>query len=113
MAAFLAGRLRHRVEFQVLGETQDPESGAMVPGWTEAFKAWAEIAPLSAREFIPAQAERSKVTARITVRWREGLDASMRIVHNGTIYNIEGVLTDADSGREYVTLPVSTGVREA
>jgi SPP1 family predicted phage head-tail adaptor len=85
----------------------------MVTTWT-TVTGWdsvpAAIEPLSAREFIAAQAVQSAVTARITLRYRAGLDASMRIVHNGTIYNIAGVLADPDSGLEYVTIPVSTGV---
>jgi SPP1 family predicted phage head-tail adaptor len=108
-----AGRLRHRVAIQSKANVQDPVTGEMVPTWT-TVTGWgsvpAAIEPLSAREFIAAQAVQSAVTARITLRYRAGLDASMRIVHNGTIYNIAGVLADPDSGLEYVTIPCSQGV---
>jgi hypothetical protein len=33
----------------------------------------------------------------------------MRINHNGRYYNIHGVLPDKDSGRDYITMPVSEG----
>lgn len=33
----------------------------------------------------------------------------MRFVHGSTIYNPEGFLADRESGKEYMTIPVSTG----
>jgi SPP1 family predicted phage head-tail adaptor len=65
------------------------------------------VEPLSARELIQAQAMQSEVSARITIRWLSGVKATMRIVHGSAIYRIHGVLGDRDSGREYLTLPVS------
>jgi hypothetical protein len=41
-----------------------------------------------------------------------GLLPSMRLVHRGKIYNPAGILTDKESGLEYVTLPCSEGVNE-
>lgn len=106
-----AGRLRHRVDIQSRSNVQDPITGEITVTWVNTWTAVpAAIEPLSAREFIAAQAVQSAVTARITLRYRAGLDASMRIVHNGTIYNIAGVLADPDSGIGYVTLPCSQGV---
>lgn len=109
-----AGRLRHRVTIQQYTHAKDLDSGEWVKHWADYATVWAEIVPLSAREFIAAQATQSKVTGRVTIRYLEGVDASMRILHTvkGTtkIYNIEGVLTDPGSGLEYMTLPVSEGV---
>lgn len=110
-----AGILRHRITFQHPAKVQDPASGEMVDGWIDAPGAIgvpAAIEPLSAREFIAAQASQSEVTARITIRYRPGISAAMRILHGDQIYNIHGVLPDPRSGREYLTLPVSTGVNE-
>lgn len=106
-----AGRLRHRVDIQSRSNVQDPVTGEITTTWVNTWTAVpAAVEPLSAREFIAAQAVQSMVTARITLRYRAGLDASMRIVHNGTIYNPAGFLADPDSGLEYLTIPVSTGV---
>jgi SPP1 family predicted phage head-tail adaptor len=68
---------------------------------------WAAVEPLSAREFIASAATQSAVTARITIRYRENLDASMRLVHNGKVYNIAGLLPDSWSGLEYLTIPAA------
>jgi SPP1 family predicted phage head-tail adaptor len=105
-----SGRLRHKVSLQQLTETQNQETGAMVKAWIEVAEVWARIEPLSAREFIAASATQSEVTARITIRYRAGVTAKMRIVYRDKIYNIAGVLADPKSGLEYLTLPVSEGV---
>lgn len=107
-----AGRLRHRGVIEKRGEVQDPDSGAMVPGWEPVATVWMGVEPLSARAFIAAQAAQSKVTGQIVIRYREGIDASMRIRHKGRVYNIEGVLPDDRSGREHLTLPYSEGVND-
>lgn len=70
----------------------------------------AEILPLSGRELIAADAVQTKVTARIRVRYHESYKARMRGVHRGTIYNIEAVVPDQQSGTHWLMLQCSTGV---
>lgn len=107
-----AGRLRHRITIERPDRQRDPLTGEWIAVWTPVWESVpAAIEPLSAREFIAAQAVQSEVTARIVIRYREGVTAAMRIVHNGQIYNIHGVLPDPDSGRSYLTLPCSEGVK--
>lgn len=105
-----AGKLRHRVTLQARSMTQDPNTGAMVEGWADTDTVWASVEPLSVREFIAAQSSQSEVSARIVIRYRSGIDATMRILHRDKIYNIEGVLADPKTGLEYLTLPCSAGV---
>lgn len=106
-----AGKLRRRVDIQRPLYQQDPESGEMVRTWVDVWlRVPAAIEPLSAREFIAADATQSKVSARVVIRFRSGVDSTMRLIDRGRIYNIEGVLTDLESGREHLTLPCSEGV---
>jgi SPP1 family predicted phage head-tail adaptor len=105
-----AGELRHRVELQRQVFTQDPVTGEMTPDWLEVAKLYASIEPLSARDFLAASAAQSKISARIVIRYRAGIDPTMRIVYRDKIYNIEGVLADPKSGLDYLTLPCSEGV---
>lgn len=120
-----AGRLRHRVRIEELtylrdsnGEViQDPNTGETQQEWTEVATVWAAVEPLSAREFIQSQAIQSQVTTRIVIRYRDGMHAAMRLVHVRTgkanvIYNIHGIIPDADSGLGHITLPCSQGVNE-
>ncbi|MCP1404255.1 SPP1 family predicted phage head-tail adaptor [Achromobacter insolitus] len=106
-----SGKLRHRVSIERITRTQDPDTGAIGETWTEVAKVWAAVEPLSAREFVQSAAGQSEVTARITIRTRD-IQATDRIIHRGTVYNIRGVLADKDSGLEYITLPVAAGVNE-
>ena len=105
-----AGKLRHRPMLQRFEVAVNPETGDREQRWVDVHKVWASIEPLSAREFIAAAASQSKVTARIVTRRNASITHNMRFVYKGKIYNIEGVLPDADSGEEYQTHPVSEGV---
>lgn len=107
-----SGKLRHKVTIESVQYTQNPETGGMAPEWVEFAKAWASVEPLSVRDFMQSGAGQSEVTARITIRYREGLDSTMRIRHRGKIYNIVGVLPDNASGLEHITLPVKEGVND-
>lgn len=106
------GKLRHRVRIEAPAATQDPNTGEMVPGWALVDTVWASVEPLSAREFIAAQAGQSEITARVVMRYRDGIKPTMRLVHRGQVYDIKGVLPDPKSGRHYLTLPVSEGVND-
>jgi len=107
-----AGRLRHRVtiEDQISGQDSD---GAQTLEWLPvASGVPAEIVDLSGRELFAAQAVQSKTTTRIKVRYWADLLPRMRIVHRGTIYNIEGIVADPDSRIRYMTLQCSAGTNE-
>jgi SPP1 family predicted phage head-tail adaptor len=120
-----AGKLRHRIRierrdyyYDSNGQPiQNPETGETPQRWVEVQTVWAAIEPLSAREFIQSAALQSQITARIVIRYRDGLDAAMRLVHvrkgrPDVIYNPEGFLPDKDSGLEYLTIPVGAGVNQ-
>lgn len=114
-----AGRLRHKVTLQrreylldSSGDVIQDQNGQAEYVWLTIAEPWAAVEPLSAREFIAAQTTESKVVARITMRYRADIDHAMRILFRGKVYNIEGVLSDKDSGLEYLTIPVSVGVND-
>lgn len=108
-----AGKLRHRITIEAPVETRDPDSGEVLVSWTPLYtKVAAAIEPLSVKEFIASKTLQSQITAHITIRYRDGLTAKMRINHNGKIYNPEGWLPDVDSGLEYLTAPVTQGVNQ-
>ncbi len=107
-----AGRLRHRVQLQHQVHGQSPETGAQVVSWEPLADVWAEVTPVSAREFVAARAVDSEVTLRVKIRYREGVTDKCRVIHRGKILNIHGVLPDPVSGLEYLTLPCSEGVND-
>lgn len=111
MPAVGAGSLRHKVQLQRPDVGQNPVTGEQEPVWVTIAEPWAEMVPMSAREFLAAGAEQSEVRGRIVIRFRQEIDATMRIVYRGKWYNIHGVMTDAESGKEHQTLMVGEGVR--
>lgn len=109
-----AGKLRHRIRFETPALMQDGENGEMVPGWSLVReKVPAAYEALSARDVFAAQTANSEATGRFVIRHWPGLLATMRIIHRGLIYSIQGQpIPDPDSGLEYVTIMVTTGVND-
>ena len=97
-----AGRLNRKCTLQQPGTATD-ELGQPIPGWTDVATVWADIRMKSGLEAIKAGASVSVVQASIRVRYRAGINAGMRIVHNLTAYNITAVQPDV-GGREFVDL---------
>jgi SPP1 family predicted phage head-tail adaptor len=106
VADVLAPRLRHRITFLYQVQTQDLTSGAINIAWaTWLADEPAEVVPLSGREFIQSAATQAQVSARMTIREREGIHPSMRITFDGETYEIAAILRDA-SARRWITLMV-------
>lgn len=101
-----AGSLRNRITLQ-RPETSVSGLGERTVTWVDVATVWANFVPLSVREFIASQQTQSQLSARVVIRYRDDVDATMRVAYQGKTYNIAGVLADPDSGREYLTLPVS------
>ena len=97
-----AGRLNRRCTLQAPGTTTDA-LGQPIPGWTDVATVWADIRMKSGLEAIKADAVTSTVRASIRIRYRTGLDASMRVLHGSTAYAIKAVLPD-EARREHVDL---------
>lgn len=112
-----AGDLRHRVAIQERVEEQDEDSGAIFWTWetvNDERGDWSSLAaqklPLSAREFEAAAAIQAQVSTRFVMRWMTGVAPKMRLVHDGKTYDINGVMEDQDTGRDYMTLSCTEGV---
>ena len=117
----LSKKLRHRIWIQQLQAVEDSageiqtDTGEPIMEWANVAEVWAAIEPLSARQFLAAQAQQSKVSCLITIRHRSDIDPAMRLYHEykNAYYNLEGILPDKESGLEYLTLVCSEGVRYA
>lgn len=106
MSTCLASRLRRRITIEEPQRVQNLTTGAIAETWAPiATDIAAAIEPLSVRDFVAAQAAQSKVSARITIRYRPGLRLGMRIVaDDGTVYRPLGYMADPRSGREWITI---------
>jgi SPP1 family predicted phage head-tail adaptor len=108
-----AGALRHRITVEQLVSEHDSD-GATVETWIDLFgqPLSADIVPLSGRELMAAQAVQSEVNTRIRLRHRPGLSAAMRVLHRGTLYNVQAVVPDPGSGTGWVTLMCTSGLNQ-
>jgi len=107
-----SGQLRHWLRFERYVADQDSD-GALVESWEDAFDANprmpCRLETLSGRELLAAQTVNSRVTHRISVRYRPDFSAALRAVSDGgTIYNIEAVLPDERN--RFATLMASSGL---
>lgn len=85
------GKLRHRVTLQKQINTQN-DYGAFVTTWQDIATIWAEIKPISGREYFEVSQVQSEVTTQIWIRYCDGIEPTMRVAHNGKQYEIVSVL---------------------
>ena len=95
--------LNKRITIQQKGRTED-EAGYPIPNpqeWEDVFPflIWAAREPLKGREFFAAAATQYENTIRWPIRFREGIEEGMRVMHNGLHYHIYAVLDDVHGDR--------------
>ena len=82
--------LRHPIEIvtDLPGET---EGGHLVPGEAVVCKLCAGIRAVKGQDVLDQGAVQQSETLEFTMRWREGLDTSMRVKWGGRLYEIERI----------------------
>ncbi len=108
-----SGILRHRISIQNKIISFDSDGG-IIEDFVDVFgfKLSAEIKYDTGRELLSADAIQSRVNAKIRIRYRKGVEPTMRIIHNDTIFNIEAIMPDPKYGNDYLLLKVYTGLNE-
>ena len=102
MTTFRAGTLRDRITIQRKTGGKNDWGEALPDGWEDFAKLWSNVRHLSGSESIKAGADTSTVKASIRIRWRTGIDAGMRVLYGGQVYDIEVVLPG--NGRQFLDL---------
>lgn len=99
-----ASKLRHRITIRKM-DNADNDYGETTNVWQDYLTLWADFKPLSVNAIVSSKAEGSKVIARCVIRYRRDIDETMQVLHEGTLYNIDGMpLPDDKTGKEYLTL---------
>lgn len=98
------------MQFQSRAKTRDG-FGQRSNTWTDTFKAWVRIEPLSGRELETAQAINNEVTHRVTMRYRTTVTTDMRGVYQGRIFNVLAVL-DVETAHVALQLLCSEGLNQ-
>ena len=97
-----AGQLKHRITIQRPTGAQDAWGTPEPQGWEDVALVWSDIRYQSGSESIRAGADVSIVRASVRIRWRTGIDAGMRVLHGGQVFDVEAVLPSAD--RKHIDL---------
>lgn len=86
-----AGQLRYRVGIQTVTHTRDA-IGGVTEAWATVANRWANIEPVSAREFIQAGLTQSDMTHKVTLRNYDGLIGAQRVLWGTRVFHIVAVL---------------------
>lgn len=90
-----SGAARHRVTIKSPTETAAGDGGVATTWVTTVATVWAEIVPVSGREFLAAQQVKAERQVRIRIRYRGDVTPRMRVYDGSTAYEINAVLNVA------------------
>jgi SPP1 family predicted phage head-tail adaptor len=102
-----SSRLRHRLTLQE--EVMAPDSqGGYTRGWQNIADVWAEIIPLEnasgtktqGSEQLSAGQIQSRLTHKITLRYRNGVTTAMRLLFENRAFNIRHVANDYERNEQ-------------
>jgi SPP1 family predicted phage head-tail adaptor len=96
---YTAQELNTKIQLQHVTYTRD-DYGDQTESWVTYAEAFCRFEPLLGREFFAAQQSVSEAQAKITLRWRDGIDASDRIVARGESWDIVSIQNIAYRNRE-------------
>ena len=109
-----AGKLDKKITIQqlVAASPQQNATGEPDATWSALYSnIWGQWVTLNGNALFLAQEHSSEVRGIWRIRWRDGITASMRITHDGLIYNILYVPPYDKSGdKRQMDLEVSEGL---
>lgn len=111
MAATPAGRYRDRIQVQQRVPGLDAV-GRPNGAWETVAEPWATQLSARALERFAAGQHQGIVDLGLSIRYRVGITASMRIVWRGTPYALLGEPTDMDGNRREMVMLCSSGIRD-
>ena len=82
-----AGKFDRKIRIETRTETQNVFGEAVI-GYSLFAEVWAEVKPLSGREFFISAQFVPEAQLKIRIRYLSGVDEKCRIVYEGTNYDI-------------------------
>lgn len=96
-----AGKLNRRITIiRPPGEDETDDWGQPLDIWPEVVRVWAGIQPLSGRERAAAAQTSVDVTTRILIRYRKGVDRTMRVKYKDQEFEILYIMQPDYNRRE-------------
>ncbi len=90
------GKMRYRITLQYPSDGVD-DYGNSIDTWQDLKTVWADIVPVSGREYLTASQATSETQYKIYIRYLEGINAKMRVIQGEQVYEILAVLGDKRS----------------
>lgn len=81
------GSLKHRITFQKLEQTKN-EFGEMLGQWSDFKTVWADVRPVSGRQFFAAKQINNEISHNIYIRYNSELLPNMRIKYKERTFDI-------------------------
>ena len=97
----LAGRLRHRVEFQNESLSSDGQGGS-TRTWATRATVSASIKPLRAEERFYNEQLQHNGTHSLLIRYRSDIEATDRVKYGSRYFQIVGILNPNERNRQLV-----------
>lgn len=91
-------RLDRKISIQRLVKTSDGQGGQSQE-WQEVFSTLAELKPMSASQVLFSANLQHRVTHKIYIRYRQGIEISQRIVYGERIFQIKGIINIDERNR--------------
>lgn len=87
------GPMKHRIILEKFEEGVD-DYGFPLDQWVEYKRLWADIVPVSGREYFASATVNYEVTSKIYIRYYDGIDPTMRVRYKNRAFDIQAVLID-------------------
>lgn len=85
------GRLRHRIAIEESIAGRD-SFGAEISEWRQFIKVWADVSPVSGREFIAFKQINAEISTKVTIRYIAGVTTEMRVLFDNRIFEITSII---------------------
>lgn len=95
-----AGLRDKRVTIEYPFETRGADYSDPQNDWLEFALVWAQIEPISGREYFLNREQQTEVTVRIRMLFMPGITNKMRVVYRDTLYQIVSVIDPLEQREE-------------
>jgi SPP1 family predicted phage head-tail adaptor len=85
------GRLRHRIVIEESLTSRD-SFGAEVSERVQFAVVWADLSPITGKEYLGFKQINSETTTKITTRYLAGVTTEMRVVFGDRTYEIDSII---------------------
>jgi SPP1 family predicted phage head-tail adaptor len=93
------GLLRHKICIQEKVTLRDSMGGEIVT-WEPFTYCWAQIEPLSGREYFAAKQAQASISHKMIMRYQSGIKPYHRIQWGERNFNIDAILNPEERNRE-------------